>query len=49
MSRRCDGQEPLQERLAMAKETPSHPRLAAGLLMAGIILFLIVVSLVPLL
>ena len=31
------------------QETASHPKLAAGLLMAGVVLFLIVISLAPLL
>ncbi len=30
-------------------ETASHPKLAAGLLMAGIVIFLILISLAPLL
>lgn len=38
----------MQDELDAAVEKPSHPKLAASLLMIGIVAFLIVISLVPL-
>ena len=40
--------ESLQAQLGKAADTPSHPKLAAALLMAGIVLFIILISLAPL-
>ncbi len=43
--------EPHRTNLSTSRraETASHPKLAAGLLMAGIVVFLILISLAPLL
>jgi len=49
MIKRRKKQESLQTRAATSAETPSHPTLLAALLMIGIVAFIFVMSLVPLL
>lgn len=46
---RRNAQEPLKDRLTTSTDTPSHPKLTAALLMAGVVLFIVLVSLAPLL
>lgn len=41
--------EPRDPRLGREVEAPGHPKLAAALLMTGIVVFIILISLVPLL
>jgi len=42
-------EEPLGARRAASADTPSHPKLAAALLMIGIVAFIVAMSLRPLL
>lgn len=44
-----DGSRPVRDRSQLPATRPSHPKLAAGLLMVGIVVLLFLISLAPLL